>query len=189
MRPLTRALAAVSIGTAILGAFAGAILYAAAAAPAGPAVDAPQVAAPVRPFTDGGRRTEIAGWQVEDVAEPQDGNPGHRVVRMSRAFDGGSIELIFETGSQSRTPWQLSHGVNLGDSNHVCSSGSGTTLEGGSPAERARQARTAVMSQIEEAAQRCEQAPDQAAAALAGFDAAFALLSGWHEQSWNGGAQ
>ncbi|HEY5713368.1 MAG TPA: hypothetical protein VIT38_15845 [Allosphingosinicella sp.] len=123
------------------------------------------------------RHRFVAGWQIEDVADPSGEDPYRRSIRMRRQGEDWSVQFEFVEGavavSQSRN-----HEANVAQ----CSQSHGGPDWGGTAADQARDARADLSRLLAHAQRSCERNSDITAAALTGFDEAFAVALAWDRE-------
>ncbi len=120
------------------------------------------------------RRASVAGWTVEDVAEPGDFEPDRRVVRMIR--EAGNTRVAYEVYPDS----EASAGGFDAQTQGGCFSIHGLDVEAEGPG-RASAVRAALANALEGHKQVCAEGGFEVPDMLGGFEAAFARLSEWRD--------
>lgn len=116
------------------------------------------------------RRRAVGDWLIEDVAEED----GGRIVRMTRTADDYSLEYHVSFWRGNARPNRGASAQRL-----TCLRGG---EEGGTEAADAAQA-SALRARLADYLAACEASPQEAEAALEGFERAFALASAWAEEA------
>ena len=122
------------------------------------------------------RHQMVAGWQIDDVADPREDDPHRRAIRMRREGQDWSVQYVFVESAMSAET--RSHEVNFGP----CYQSQDEPDWGGSATEQAQMARTSLLTSIAHATQSCDHATDIAPAAIDGFDQAFAAALVWDRE-------
>ena len=115
----------------------------------------------------GERRRAVGDWLVEDVVDPGHGWD----VSLRREADEYSLSYLIRLNAlEGGSPVEVFEVVRLN-----CGQGGGEAIEGG----RNYGERDRVRARLVEYLVRCELPPEEAEAALEGFERAFALAAGW----------
>ena len=123
------------------------------------------------------RHQFVAGWQIEDLADPSGEDPYRRTIRMRRQGEDWSVRFEFVEGAVAAST-ERNREANVGN----CAQGHGGPDWGGSAADQARDAREDLARLIADAQRSCDRTTDITSAALAGFDAAFAVAFAWDRE-------
>jgi hypothetical protein len=130
----------------------------------------------------GDRRETVAGWAIEDIANPQDFDSGARALKMARETSRYTIFITFDLDSRAAMP------VGAFDVDLTSTDGSNCTIGGGAEELDAAVGkdgagiRTFLLNRYADTARQCNMPPDAGAEALAGFEQAYALLATWRDQ-------
>ena len=117
----------------------------------------------------GERRRAVGDWLVEYAVDPGHGWD----ISLRREADEYSLSYLIRLNAlQGGSPVEIYEVVRLN-----CGQGGGAAIEGG----RNYGERDRVRAQLVEYLVRCELPPEEAEAALADFERAFALAAGWAE--------
>lgn len=137
---------------------------------------------PTAPDTPNRSRT-VAGWQIEEVTEPDsfDGTP-HVVVRMKREAERRSVEYALDSGSYYGEGTNGNIFLGLGQDGMSCSLGDMVHADDGDMAARARQSREGLAAQLGQIEENCSAPAGTMNAMLDGFEAAFAVAAGWYDE-------
>lgn len=146
------------------------------AAAAVAAVQSPEPDAP-------NRQRMVAGWQIEEVTEPDsfDGTP-RVIVRMKRETERQSVEYALDAGSYYGEGTNGNAFLGLGHDSMSCSLGDMVHADDGDIAARARQSREGLAAQVAQIERNCEVAAGTMNGILDGFETAFAVAAGWYDE-------
>lgn len=129
------------------------------------------------------RSVEVNGWRVEDVAEPSDDDPGHRVIRMTRGGDYETLVFTVAVSGYRLDGW----GDNMFEANAThdggsCGNGGSVMAETGPPEERAARVRAVLARELGNLERQCGAPRGALQGRLEGFEGGFALLSAWYSE-------
>lgn len=129
------------------------------------------------------RQQTVAGWQIEEVTEPDsfDGTP-RVIVRMKRETARQSVEYTLDAGSYYGEGTNGNAFLGLGQDNMSCSLGDMVHADDGEMAARARQSREGLAAQIAQIERNCDAPAGTMTNILDGFEPAFAVAAGWYDE-------
>ncbi|MBV9884382.1 MAG: hypothetical protein JO276_15340 [Sphingomonadaceae bacterium] len=130
-----------------------------------------------RPSQPPDRHRNIAGWQIDDVADAEDYDPMRRAIRLRHEGPEWVVSYEFVEGAVPVEPSRNAH-VTIGG----CNEQYGNSERPTSPAARVAAARTRLLALFAAARQSCPDAHAAEAEVLAGFAQAFAAADAWDRE-------
>ena len=127
------------------------------------------------------RSVEVNGWRVEDVPEPTEDDPQHRVIRMTRGGEYEDLVFTVDLSGYRLEGWgDNSFSANGAHEGRSCSSGGGVMAETGPPEERAARVRAVLARELGNLERQCGAPRGTMQGRLEGFEGGFAQLSAWY---------
>jgi hypothetical protein len=120
-------------------------------------------------------REEVAGWAIDEVADPTEYEPDRRSARMTRRIGGDSLDYQL----YPETYWADGYDVRI----NGCFGSRGIDVPGEMTlAERASRTRAAIAAEIDGLRRVCDLPAGAGQALLEGFEAAFPALAARRER-------